>query len=75
MTQSSVPRVCFVALLLIIAFTAGQQSARSVSAQTRQRWEYQIIRQHIDQLSKLGDDGWEAVNMTSNGFVLLKRSK
>lgn len=75
MTLSSVPRVCFVTLLLIIAFAAGQQSARSVSAQTRQRWEYQTIRKRNDQLNKLGEDGWEAVNMTDNDFVLLKRSK
>jgi len=77
MTSHSIVKVLFIAFLLFLAFVAGQQSSRSVAAQSRPRWEYQIIRARnpIDEMNKLGEEGWEAVNITNNSFVLLKRSK
>ena len=77
MKLSAVVRVSVIALLLIAAFVAGQQSSSgSVTAQNRQKWEYQIVRaKSIDRLNSLGEDGWEAVSLTDNNQVFLKRAK
>jgi hypothetical protein len=74
--KSAIARVLVFALLLLAAFVAGQQSSRSVAAQSRPRWEYQKVHaRNIDSLNKLGEDGWEAFSIASNDFVLLRRSK
>ena len=44
------------------------------------KWEYLLstFTRHdflIEELNKLGEQGWEAVALTSDGHVLLKREK
>ena len=78
-------RVVIFALMLLGAFLVGQRYSPSAWAQGRQKWEYQIVKaDRIDRsgaaalevrgLSKLGEDGWEAVGM-NDSWVLMKRSK
>ena len=51
--------------MLAAAFVAGQHSARPVAAQSRQKWEYQIVTAYrnsaADKLNQLGEEGWEVV--------------
>ena len=71
-------QIAITAMMLVVAFVAGQHSASSVAAQSRQKWEYQIIpayHHNFDQINKLGEDGWEAVNLNASNRVLLRRSK
>jgi hypothetical protein len=67
------------------AVMIGQRYSASTSAQARQKWEYQVVKAdriersgdasfEVKGLSKLGEDGWEAVGI-SDSWVLLKRSK
>lgn len=71
-----VVRIVVVALMLVVAFLVGQQSA-PVVAQSHQRWEYRIVGSihTVDQINKLGEDGWEAVTLNASNRVLLRRSK
>jgi len=70
-------RIVLVALMLVLAFVVGQYSSRPVSAQSRQKWGYQIVGSFhtVDQINKLGEDGWEAVTLNASNRVLLRRSK
>ena len=74
-------RIGSVALMLVAAFIAGQQFPRAVGAQTRQKWEYQIVgsgfagSRQVDRLNKLGEDGWEVVTLNASNRVLLRRAK
>jgi hypothetical protein len=70
-------RIVLVALMLVVAFVVGQHCSHPVSAQNRQRWEYQIVGSFhtVDQINKLGEDGWEAVTLNASNRVLLRRSK
>ena len=72
-----VVRVVFGALMLVVAFVAGQHFARPVAAQSHQKWEYQIVgsMHTVDQINKLGEDGWEAITLNASNRVLLRRSK
>ena len=74
-------RIGLVVLMLMAAFIAGQQYSRPVAAQSRQKWEYQIVGSgfagsgQVDKLNKLGDDGWEVVTLNASNRVLLRRPK
>jgi hypothetical protein len=74
-------RICLVALMLVGAFIAGQQYSRPVVAQSRQKWEYQIVGSgfagsgQVDKLNKLGEEGWEVVTLNASNRVLLRRAK
>jgi hypothetical protein len=70
-------RIIFAALMLIVAFVAGQHFAPTAAAQSRQKWEYQIVGSlhTVDQINKLGEEGWEAVTLNASNRVLLRRSK
>ena len=70
-------RIVFVGLLLLASFLAGQRTSSPVSAQSRPKWEYQIVGSWhtVDQLNKLGEEGWEAVTLNASNRVLLRRSK
>jgi hypothetical protein len=74
-------RICSVALMLVGAFIAGQQYSRPVVAQSRQKWEYQIVGSgfvgsgQVDKLNKLGEEGWEVVTLNASNRVLLRRAK
>lgn len=72
-----VARIVLVALALVVAFVAGQHSASTVSAQSHPKWEYKIVGSlhTVDQINKLGEDGWEAVTLNASNRVLLRRSK
>ena len=72
-------------LMFVGAFIVGERYSPSTSAQARQKWEYQVVKAdrierngatslEVKGLSKLGEDGWEAVGM-NDSWVLLKRSK
>ena len=78
-------RVVLSTLMILGAFVIGQRYSASTSAQARQKWEYQVVKAdrierngaaafEIKGLSKLGEDGWEAVSI-NDSWVLLKRSK
>ena len=67
------------------ALIIGQRYSPTTSAQARQKWEYQVVKAdriersgaaslEVKGLSKLGEDGWEAVGI-NDSWVLLKRSK
>jgi hypothetical protein len=75
-------RIGSVAVLAIVAFLVGQQYPRTAAAQSRQKWEYQLVgsgfigsRGQVEKLNQLGEDGWEAINLNSHDRVLLKRAK
>jgi len=74
-------RIGLYALMLVAAFVAGQYASRSVAAQSRQKWEYQIVGSgfvgsgQVDRLNKLGEEGWEAITLNASNRVLLRRSK
>jgi len=78
-------RVILLTLMFLGAFIIGQRYSPTTSAQARQKWEYQVVKAdriersgnaslEIKGLSKLGEDGWEAVGI-NDSWVLLKRSK
>ena len=77
MKLHAVVRILLVALMLVAAFVAGQRSSGPVAAQSHQKWEYQIVGSihAVDQINKLGEDGWEAVTLNASNRVLLRRSK
>ena len=74
-------RITVVALMLLVAFLAGQQYSRPVAAQNRQKWEYEIVGSdfggngQVDKINKLGEEGWEVVTLNASNRVLLKRAK
>jgi len=74
-------RIVLVVLMLIGAFIAGQHYAEPAAAQSRQKWEYQIVGPgfagagQVDRLNKLGEDGWEVVTLNASNRVLLRRAK
>ena len=75
-------RIGSVVVLMVAAFPAGQQFSRTAAAQSRPKWEYQIVasgfigsRSEVEKLNQLGEDGWEAINMNTHEKVLLKRAK
>jgi hypothetical protein len=70
-------RIIAVTLMLVVAYVAGQHSAIGVAAQSRQKWEYRIVRSlhSADEINKLGEEGWEAVTLNASNRVLLRRSK
>jgi hypothetical protein len=85
MTLSNLSRVVLLATILLAAFGFVQHDSNSVSAQAKQKWEYRFIKLdgiernaadtfEIKGLSRLGEDGWEAVG-TNDSWVLLKRSR
>jgi hypothetical protein len=78
-------RVVLSTLMILGALVIGQRYSASTSAQARQKWEYQVVKAdrierngaaalEIKGLSKLGEDGWEAVGI-NDSWVLLKRTK
>ena len=77
MNVTGVVRIVFGGLLLLASFLAGQQMSRPVAAQGSAKWEYQIVGSihTVDQLNKLGDEGWEAVTLNASNRVLMRRSK
>jgi hypothetical protein len=81
MKQHPFARIGLVVLMLVVAFIAGQQFSRPVSAESRQKWEYQIVGSgfagsgQVDKLNKLGEDGWEVVTLNASNRVLLRRAK
>jgi hypothetical protein len=72
-----VVRTAVGAFMLLVAFLAGQYFARPVAAQGHQKWEYKIVGSlhTVDQINKLGEDGWEAVTLNASNRVLLRRAK
>jgi hypothetical protein len=74
-------RTALAALTLVGAFIAGQQYPRTVAAQSRPKWEYQIVgcgvgcRGQLEQINKLGEEGWETVTLNASNRVLLRRAK
>ena len=74
-------RIGLGALMLVGVFIAGQQYSRPVAAQSRQKWEYQIVGSsfagsgQVDKLNKLGEEGWEVVTLNASNRVLLRRAK
>ena len=62
---------------MVIAFVAGHHAARQVAAQSRPKWECKIVgsTHTVDQINKLGEDGWEAVTLNASNRVLMRRSK
>jgi hypothetical protein len=74
-------RIVTVVLLLIAAFVAGQHFARPVAAQSPRpappKWEYRIVGSlhTVEQINKLGDEGWEALTLNASNRVLLRRAK
>lgn len=76
-----VVRIASFALLVAAAFIAGQQFPRSAAAQSRPKWEYQIVGSgfvgsgQVDKLNRLGEDGWEAITINASNRVLLRRPK
>ena len=81
MKPHPVVRIGLGALMLVGAFVAGQQYSRPVAAQTRQKWEYQIVGSgfagsgQVDKINRLGDEGWEVVTLNASNRVLLRRAK
>jgi hypothetical protein len=81
MKPHSVLRIGLVFLMLVGAFIAGQHNSRTAAAQTSQKWEYQIVgcgvgcSGQVEQINKLGDQGWEVVTLNASNRVLLKRAK
>ena len=81
MKRHPLVRISLVTLMLVGAFIAGQQSSSPVAAQSRQKWEYQIVGSgfagsgQVDKLNKLGEDGWEVVTLNASNRVLLRRAK
>jgi hypothetical protein len=75
-------RIGSAAVLVMAAFPVGQQYPRTAAAQSRQKWEYQVVtsgfigsRSQVEKLNQLGEDGWEAINLNAHDRVLLKRAK
>jgi len=74
-------RTGLLVLMLIGAFLAGQQTSRTAAAQSRQKWEYQIVGSsfsgsgQVDKINQLGEEGWEVVTLNASNRVLLRRAK
>jgi hypothetical protein len=74
-------RIGLAALMLLAAFVAGQQYSRPVAAQSRQKWEYQIVgagfggNGQVDKVNQLGEEGWEVVTLNASNRILLRRAK
>jgi hypothetical protein len=74
-------RIGFIALMLLTSFIAGQQYSRTVAAQSRQKWEYEIVGStlggngQVEKLNKLGEEGWEVVTLNASNRILLRRAK
>jgi hypothetical protein len=74
-------QVVVTALILVFAYIAGQHSSTSAAAQSRQKWEYEIVGSsfsgsgQVDKLNKLGEEGWEVVTLNASNRVLLRRAK
>lgn len=74
-------RIGTVSLMLVGAFVAGQHYSRIATAQSPQKWEYQIVAcrvgcsGQVGEINKLGDEGWEVVTLNASNRVLLKRAK
>ena len=77
MTLQAPARIGLIALMLAGAFVAGQYFPRTVAAQSHPQWEYRIVGSFhtVDQMNKLGEDGWEAVTLNASNRVLMRRSK
>jgi hypothetical protein len=81
MNVHSLLRIGLVALMLVGAFVAGQHYSHTTAAQGPRKWEYQIVgcgvgcSGQIEQINKLGDEGWEAVTLNASNRVLLRRAK
>jgi len=84
MTLHRLLRVMLLTLMCLGAFGFGQWYSPSTWAQTSGQWEYQVVKAdriesngaalEVKGLSKLGENGWEAVGI-NDSWVLLKRSK
>jgi hypothetical protein len=67
--------------MLLTSFIAGQQYSRTVAAQSRQKWEYEIVGStlggngQVEKLNKLGEEGWEVVTLNASNRILLRRAK
>src|SRR6476661_5054929 len=81
MTSRAVVRVLLLTLMLLVAFGIGERYSASSLAQSRQKWEYQVVKaDRIDRdggntsqirgLKELGEEGWEAAGM-NDSWVLL----
>jgi hypothetical protein len=74
-------RTALLALMLAGAFIVGQQYPSTAAAQSLRKWEYQIVgcgarcSGQVDEINKLGDQGWEVVTLNASNRVLLKRAK
>jgi hypothetical protein len=77
MKLHTVERIVLVASMLVVAFVAGERSSLSVVAQSRQKWEYQIVSGNhtVEKMNKRGEDGWEAITLNASNRVLLRWSK
>lgn len=78
-------RILLLTAMLLVAFGLGERYSTSTSAQSLQKWEYQVIKAdkienggtgnfEIKGLRKLGEDGWEVAAM-NDSWVLLKRGR
>ena len=85
MSAHRLVKVILLTLMFVGAFIIGQRHSPSTSAQARQKWEYQVVKADrieksgtssldVKGLSKLGEEGWEAVGI-NDSWVLLKRNK
>jgi hypothetical protein len=74
-------RIGLLAVSLLGAFLAGQYYSSPVAAQSRQKWEYQIVGSslaghvQVEKLNELGEQGWEVVTLNASNRVLLRRAK
>ena len=78
-------RLVLLTLMLLAAFGVGQWYTASTSAQSKPKWEYQVIRAdriegsgagpfQVKGLSEMGEDGWEVAGV-NDSWLLLKRTR